>query len=360
MQSLFPYYSFDENTASLVQLTIPSLTASEIDGRDEMGNTLLLLAIQYRAHDCMEQLIRIGADVNARNYSGSCSLHYACHFETFNQETIRMLIGNGAKPTFAEEAAGGGLTPLHYAAETGNVDTCKFLVLKGADPNKRDAYGRTPADCARDAGQAECAAAFSSMTSTSTAITTPSAQGKGSTQASTPSWGFGEESSEIKEVLLNIQTDLQRALTSREAQRQEYETLIREKELSLTRKSDRVKALESEQQQLELKIEHGRGDLSGLEKRVSELVAQLSSALAGVEEEKRGRIASLGRVERRCMDLEAQVTAEAKRCANHRLKTSTIIVCFMLIVYLGRIMSQSCGRLLIRRSVVSGRTRQWR
>lgn len=117
LQSLFPYYSYDENTASLVQLTIPSLTSSEIEGRDDLGNTLLLLAIQYKAHDCMEQLIRIGADVNARNYSGSCALHYACHFETFNQQTIRMLIGNGAKPTFAEEAASGGLTPLHYAAE---------------------------------------------------------------------------------------------------------------------------------------------------------------------------------------------------------------------------------------------------
>lgn len=176
---------------------------------------------------------------------------------------------------------------------------------------KRDAYGRTPADCARDAGQTDCAASFSSITSMAI---TPASAGK-VTQASPsgPSWGFGEESSEIKEVLMNIQADLQRALTSRESQRQEYETLIREKELLLTRKSDRVKALESEQQQLELKVEHGRGDVNALEKRISELVSQLSSASAQMEEEKRGRIASMGRVERRCMDLEAQVTAEAKR-----------------------------------------------
>eukprot|EP00615_Pteridomonas_danica_P019565 CAMPEP_0114409984 /NCGR_PEP_ID=MMETSP0102-20121206/23754_1 /TAXON_ID=38822 ORGANISM="Pteridomonas danica, Strain PT" /NCGR_SAMPLE_ID=MMETSP0102 /ASSEMBLY_ACC=CAM_ASM_000212 /LENGTH=1368 /DNA_ID=CAMNT_0001577529 /DNA_START=40 /DNA_END=4147 /DNA_ORIENTATION=+ len=297
LQSLFPYYSYDENTASLVQLTMPSLLPGEIDGRDDLGNTLLLLAIQYKAHDCMEQLIRIGADVNARNYAGSCSLHYACHFETFSEETVRMLISNGANPTYAEEAAQGGLTPLHYIAETGHIEVCRFLVSKGADPHKRDAYGRTPADCARDAGQEECAAAFASLTAVG---------GPGG-------WGFGEESSEIKELLLNIQADLQRALTAKETQRQEYETLIREKDINLTRKSDRILTLESERKQAEIKLDHGRSDVTALERRIAELVSQASSSSAALEEEKRGRVAAIGRADRRCLDLEAQVVAEIKK-----------------------------------------------
>jgi uncharacterized protein len=370
LQSLFPYYSYDQNTASLVQMTIPSLQTGEIDGRDDLGNTLLLLAIQYKAHDCMEQLIRIGADVNARNYSGSCALHYACHFETFNQQTIRMLISNGAKPNFAEEAAQGGLTPLHYAAETGNVETCKFLVSKGADPSKRDAYGRTPADCARDAGQSECAAALASIMSSTPSknSTIPSSAAK-MTPVAAPSWGFGEDSSEIKEMLLNIQADLQRALSSKEVQRQEYETLIREKELALTRKGDRVKALEAEQQQLELKLEHGRVDLSSLEKKVSELVSQLSSASAALEEEKRGRIASVGRAERRCMDMEAQVSAEAKRYfwdfyffiflnwAIYFLKYFyRSLLCFDSHINQGLNMKLNCEKLLMQSSARRGKT----
>jgi len=317
LQSLFPYYSYDENTASLVQLTMPSLLPGEIDGRDDLGNTLLLLAIQYKAHDCMEQLIRIGADVNARNYAGSCSLHYACHFETFSEETVRMLISNGANPTYAEEAAQGGLTPLHYIAETGHIEVCRFLVSKGADPHKRDAYGRTPADCARDAGQEECAAAFASLTAAKPAVMSPIGKLKSSasiTAVGGPGgWGFGEESSEIKELLLNIQADLQRALTAKETQRQEYETLIREKDINLTRKSDRILTLESERKQAEIKLDHGRSDVTALERRIAELVSQASSSSAALEEEKRGRVAAIGRADRRCLDLEAQVVAEIKK-----------------------------------------------
>ena len=92
LQSLFPYYSYDANTARLVNMTIAQVPTAEIDGRDEHGNSLLLLAIQCKAHDTMERLIDMGADVNARNVSGSCALHYACHYETFDADTVRLLV----------------------------------------------------------------------------------------------------------------------------------------------------------------------------------------------------------------------------------------------------------------------------
>jgi hypothetical protein len=273
LQSLFPYYSYDDNTARLVKLTIPSVPGVDIDGRDEFGNTLLLLAVQYKAHDVMEQLVDLGADVNARNYSGSCCLHYACHYETFDENTVRMLVGRGAKTTFAEEAAQGGLTPLHYAAETGHIEVCRFLVSKGADASKRDAYGRTASDCARDAEQAECADAFASFqvairtpakvggASAVSVLASPTGRddgavvgggggglviGGGVSAGGGPGWGFGEDAAEIKEALFKIQADLQRSLTSKEAQRQEYETLLKEKDMALLGSRDQLAKAQSD------------------------------------------------------------------------------------------------------------------
>ena len=163
LQSLFPYYSYDDNTARLVQTTIPSVPRGDVDGTDALGNTLLLLATQYKAFDMVETLVNMGASVDARNAAGSSALHYACHYETFDENTVRLLVTRGAAVGAAESLEQGGLTPLHYAAETGAAEACRFLVARGADPAARDAYGRTPADCARDAGQDACAAAFASF-----------------------------------------------------------------------------------------------------------------------------------------------------------------------------------------------------
>ena len=355
LQSLFPYYSYDDNTARLVQMTVPSVPRPDVDGRDDMGNTLLLLAIQYKAHDVMETLINMGADVNARNHAGSCCLHYACHYETFSEDTVRLLVSSGAAVTFAEEAAQGGLTPLHYAAETGHEAVCKFLVGKGADPAKRDAYGRTPPDCARDAGQDACAEAFAGFEVSGAARRRPgtakvgggggalarkvsfSARGGGGAaspggggggavgggqggdddgddRALLPAWGLGEDAAEIKEALFKIQADLQRSLTSKESQRQEYETLIKERDLTVLGLRDRLAKAEAEHKVGQLAAEHGRLDVAALERRVGELHGRLASAEAGAEEERRARVASGGRLERRCLDLEGEVAAARARC----------------------------------------------
>lgn len=38
----------------------------------------------------------------------------------------------------------GGRTPLHYASDSGDVDTVKFLLGRGADVNLKDKHGITP------------------------------------------------------------------------------------------------------------------------------------------------------------------------------------------------------------------------
>ena len=49
-----------------------------------------------------------------------------------------------------------GQTPLHIAAENGNLEVCQFfticLLTMGKDTNPSDNYGKTPIDVAWDGG----------------------------------------------------------------------------------------------------------------------------------------------------------------------------------------------------------------
>ena len=47
---------------------------------------------------------------------------------------------------------GGGDTPLHAAAATGNTDAARLLLVRGADPLRRNSAGETPLDLARRLG----------------------------------------------------------------------------------------------------------------------------------------------------------------------------------------------------------------
>lgn len=46
-------------------------------------------------------------------------------------------------------AGRGGETPLHAAAMAGNADSASLLLIRGADPLRKNAAGETPLDLAR-------------------------------------------------------------------------------------------------------------------------------------------------------------------------------------------------------------------
>ncbi len=88
--------------------------------------------------EAMEAMLQHGADPNAK-VSGT----YDWSFNVSRQYST-----NGRSP-----AANEGMSALHTAAQSGRVDTVKYLLEKGADPNLLDAKGRKPIDLAVPAGR---------------------------------------------------------------------------------------------------------------------------------------------------------------------------------------------------------------
>ena len=158
MEILFqfiPYYGQgDGSNDSIVRSTLMGLSIEDIDYRDEYGNTLLLLACQYSCEDLVRIMLNKGADPNATNASGACSLHFTCYADSASKPIAKILLQNGANPDVAETSY--GCTPLHYCAGTGDIEFCKLLISFGAQPQSIDYYSYTSADYARDAGLPEC------------------------------------------------------------------------------------------------------------------------------------------------------------------------------------------------------------
>jgi hypothetical protein len=98
----------------------------------------------------VRELLRKGANVNARTENGITPLHWAAFWG--HVDFVRLLLEHGAEVNAREE---NGWTPLHVAALTGHAEVARLLLERGADPSIRDRDGRTPLDAAREKGHKE-------------------------------------------------------------------------------------------------------------------------------------------------------------------------------------------------------------
>lgn len=93
----------------------------------------------------VEELIRKGADVNAKNEEGRTALMYAAEFNK-NPEVIKVLLTNGADVNAKDKD---GETALMSAvAFNKNPEVIQVLLNNGADMNAKDEIGRTALDFA--------------------------------------------------------------------------------------------------------------------------------------------------------------------------------------------------------------------
>mmetsp|Transcript_64349 Transcript_64349/g.161998 ORF Transcript_64349/g.161998 Transcript_64349/m.161998 type:complete len:246 (+) Transcript_64349:100-837(+) len=122
----------------------------DVNTPDCIGETPLFWA---ESAEVVDRLVDEGADINWRNSLCECSAFYkfACQGKHKPLKALaKHLRRNGMLDIYVNEPATmTGRTPLHAAAGNGFVETVKELLRLRADPQKKDADGKTPVDLAR-------------------------------------------------------------------------------------------------------------------------------------------------------------------------------------------------------------------
>ncbi|KEY73072.1 hypothetical protein S7711_06145 [Stachybotrys chartarum IBT 7711] len=100
------------------------------------------LAHEESAADCAALLLKHGADVNAKNYSGRSVVILAVCCRP-DWELKGLLDLEWGVKIDVDHADANGLTALHYAAGSYSLELVKHLLQAGADPERRDRRGRS-------------------------------------------------------------------------------------------------------------------------------------------------------------------------------------------------------------------------
>ena len=119
---------------------------AEIDSKNGVLKTPLMLAFQNKHSIFAIMLMNKGADVNAMDHQGRTPMMYAID-RCVHDDLIKLLLKRGADPHVKDSD---GRTTLMYAAPfiyTSNVAytvaTTKILIGQGVDINATDKYGNT-------------------------------------------------------------------------------------------------------------------------------------------------------------------------------------------------------------------------
>lgn len=128
---------------------------ANVNARTRAGLTALSLAV-IRGHDAIALwLIQQGASLDARDrsgdrqqqYPGYSPVHYAAIYG--RTAVLKAMLDQGVSVNLRDR---NGYTLLMLASENGHLETVKLLLQRGADPNLRSATGETALDCARRSG----------------------------------------------------------------------------------------------------------------------------------------------------------------------------------------------------------------
>jgi hypothetical protein len=211
---LLPYCNQgDESTDKLV---LTSLAGQDIDFLtvDDTGNTLLMIACQYRLEAACKIMIEHNVDVNSKNAMGASPLHFACADGTCSIEVADLLLRHGANVNSIESST--GCTPIHYSSLVSDIEFVHLLLRSRADPLAEDYENFLPVDYAKDVMLSEHEAL---LTAAGTAKrkgphayeafldNLPAAAGSSSVSMQLPSLG-GSDDNEIDSLLSELDMDL--------------------------------------------------------------------------------------------------------------------------------------------------------
>ena len=125
------------------------------DDPQEVLDEALAWAARNDRLDALDLLVGRGARLEADVYRGTALAWAAA---TGRTNAVDRLVGLGADPTgrstFGGPSHGDAITPLHLAAQHGDLAVIETLLAHGADPTvKENLYGGTPADWASEFGR---------------------------------------------------------------------------------------------------------------------------------------------------------------------------------------------------------------
>jgi ankyrin repeat protein len=112
---------------------------SNLEARDDEGNTALTYAALNDRTDVIDILFKAGADVNTFDSDGQTPLHHAVRED--QTEAVEHLLKARAK---IDARDNWGQTPMFIAAVNGFGETARRLIDGGASPEATDGSGRTP------------------------------------------------------------------------------------------------------------------------------------------------------------------------------------------------------------------------
>ena len=133
------YAARDNENPAVLQLLIQA--EADVHAKDSHGNTPLHLAARSKNSNAMHVLLDACADVHAQDEGGWTPLHSAVFDHEVNIDVPKILLNAGAKLNAQDKF---GQTPLHLAANFDNPSLIASLVNEGAKLEARDEDGCTP------------------------------------------------------------------------------------------------------------------------------------------------------------------------------------------------------------------------
>ncbi len=112
-------------------------TSSELDKNTDARkeNTAMFMA-EMKVKNLSNLKDKIQAEDDYKRTPLHCALEFEAEFSV-----VEYLLKNGANPNAQDD---NGDTPLHYAAENGDMASVKLLLSHKADPNVINVYSKTP------------------------------------------------------------------------------------------------------------------------------------------------------------------------------------------------------------------------
>ena len=118
---------------------------ADVNAMDKDHTTPLLLAVQWKMYDITRNFVSRGAEPNVKNDRGTTPLHLLLDGKFSNEDDIpdlvRLFLDHGADVDARDK---NHATPLLLAAEEHMDDIARILLERGAYPNVKNIWGKTP------------------------------------------------------------------------------------------------------------------------------------------------------------------------------------------------------------------------